>query len=79
MSCQPCSGCPMRPYPLEESCPPRFVCPSNSPRYICIEPPIPQKPQWKPCCIRKYGSFCRTHAYQRKSLRSRYNDLMTQW
>ncbi|KYQ50757.1 hypothetical protein ALC60_10153 [Trachymyrmex zeteki] len=69
----PCTGCSMRPFP------PRFACPSNSPRLYIFMPPIPQGPQWKPCCIRKYGFLCKAHAYPRRTLRSNYDDLMTQY
>ncbi|KAK2583319.1 hypothetical protein KPH14_009321 [Odynerus spinipes] len=52
MSCQPGSGCPMRPCPPPISCPPRFICPPRSPGYVYFGPPIPLKPSWTPCCKR---------------------------
>ncbi|KYN36451.1 hypothetical protein ALC56_09412 [Trachymyrmex septentrionalis] len=73
----PCTGCPMRLSPLESSF--KFACPSNSPRLFICMPPIPQGPQWKPCCIRKYGVPCKAHTYARRLLRFNYNDLMAQY
>ncbi|KAI4500939.1 hypothetical protein M0802_004150 [Mischocyttarus mexicanus] len=78
-SCQPCSGCPMRPCPPERSSPARFICPPSSPRNICIVPPIPQKPSWKPCCIRIYGIPCNRHCRPRKFIRFNDFDCISQW
>ncbi|KAI4481282.1 hypothetical protein M0804_009402 [Polistes exclamans] len=78
-SCQPCSGCPMRPCPPERSCPATFICPQSSPRNICIVPPIPQKPSWKPCCIRIYGIPCNRHSRPRKFIQFNDFDFKSQW
>lgn len=78
-SCQPCSGCPMRPCPPERSCPPKYICPPSSPYNICIIPPIPQKPSWKPCCVRTYGIPCNRHNRPERYIRFNNFDCVSQW
>ncbi|KAL2735839.1 hypothetical protein V1478_002523 [Vespula squamosa] len=78
-SCQPCSGCPMRPCPPERSCPPKYICPPSSPYKICIVPPIPQKPSWKPCCMRVYDFPCNRHRRPEKFIRFTDLDLFSQF
>ncbi|KAL2723428.1 LOW QUALITY PROTEIN: hypothetical protein V1477_019279 [Vespula maculifrons] len=78
-SCQSCSGCPMRPCPPERSCPPKYICPPSSPHKICIIPPIPQKPSWKPCCIRVYGFPCNRHRRPEKFIRFTNLDCCSQF